>query len=374
MSPQGKFHIAICAAGVLLNVALAWNVFLPNAWQGRNDFLGFYAGARLAGSENLYQRESVRQEHLSASGETGEIQYGRLPAYALALKPLAGLPYGRAYAVWETLQVAALLGFILLWPGVDLAAKCLLCTWSLPAFVSLFNGQDDLLLLLWVALSARLLGRGRPLAAGVVLALFAASKFHLFTLVPIVLLAQRRWRVLAGAALSGCGLLAISFAAAGRNWPLGLYKLVTDSRVSTGLGHMPNLHSLLGALPFSFPLQMAASLLLAAGVYRASRNTGSFEVAIGLALGGGVLVGYHAYLHDGVLFLPLLMALHAAAAPYARIPAVMLITPLPWCVLQLTRPFPIAAQVLIVICLLGAIGMLWQTRSASRLPEPVASQ
>ena len=355
-----KAEAAICVLGVLVNVALACNLFLPNAWSGRNDFLGFYAGARLAGSTHLYDRASVQAEHVNAIGETGEIQYGRLPVYALALKPLGWLPYRTAYAAWEIVLVAAFLGFLVWWPSQAELPKWFIGCWSLPAFVSLFNGQDDLLLILWVALGARLLRSGKPLAAGFVLTFFAASKFHLFLMVPLVLVAQRRWRMLAGSVISGCCLLAASFAVAGWNWPLGLYALLTDSRISTGLDHMPNLHSLLVRTPFSLPLQIGVSVALAAAVYLAARGSRSFEGAIGLALAAGVLVGYHGYVHDGTLFLPALIAFFGAAAVYIRIPLMLLITPIPWCVLHLTRPLSGLAQLLLVGFVLGCVA--WMRR------------
>jgi Glycosyltransferase family 87 len=353
-----KVEIAICALGVVLNIALACNLFLPNAWAGRNDFLGFYAGTRLAGTGNLYNRDRVREEQLKAVGESGEIQYGRLPAYAMALKPLGWLPYRAAYAAWEVLLTGAFLAFLILWPSPAPFRRWFIGCWSLPAFIALFNGQDDLLLLLPVALSARLLRAGKSFAAGMVLGLFAASKYHLFTMVPLILVAQRRWRMFAGAALSGCCLLGASFAVEGRGWPAGLYSLLTDSRVSTGLNHMPNLHSLLAGAPFSLFLQIAASLLLATGVYLAAHNSFSFESALGLALGAGVLIGYHGYVHDGALFLPALIAFSGAAAAYARIPAILLITPIPWCILHLTKPFPVLAQLLLLTCVVGGIAWL----------------
>jgi hypothetical protein len=148
----------------------------------------------------------------------------------------------------------------------------------LLAFIALFNGQDDLFLLLWMALS-------------------------------FALLAQ-----------------------------------LTDSRINPGMDHMPNLHSLFAGAPFSLSLQIAASLLLAAGVYLAARRNLSFESALGLALGAGLLAGYHGYVHDGALFLPALIGFSSAAAAYARIPAILLITPIPWCILQLTKPFPVVTQ------------------------------
>ena len=134
------------------------------------------------------------------------------------------------------------------------------CCRSPPDFIALFNGQDDLILVLFVALSAYLLRAGKPLAAGMALALFAASKFHLFTLVPLVLLAQRQWRMFACLAVSGSSALAISLAATSWSWPIGLYKLCTDTRASAGLDPMPNLHSLLAGAPFSFPIHLAIAL------------------------------------------------------------------------------------------------------------------
>jgi hypothetical protein len=367
MAARGE--IAICALGVILNITVACNLFLPNAWTGRNDFLGFYAGARLAGGSNLYNRESIRAEHLNAVGETGEIQYGRLPAYALVLKPLGWLPYRTAYVTWEILLATAFIGFVVLWPNSAASSKWLICCWSLPAFVSLFNGQDDLLLLFWVALAARLLRAGRPFAAGAVLAFFPASKFHLFLLVPVVLIAQRRWRMVAGGAISACCLLLISFASAGRNWPLGLYALLTDSRISTGLDHMPNLHSLLAGAPFSLSLQISVSVLLVVWFYLAVRNSNAFETAIALALAAGVLVGYHGYVHDGTLFLPGLIAFFGATAAYTRIPALLLVTPIPWCVLHLVKPFPGLTQLLLLAFVLG--GIAWLRRGNAENEDPI---
>jgi len=352
--------IGACAAGVLLNVWLACNLYLPGAWQGRNDFLGFYAGARLAGGPHLYDRDSIRAEHLRAVGETGEIQYGRLPCFAFFLKPLARLPYYRAAAIWEIMSAVAFARFIAMWPGAAPATRWVLGCWSLPAFVSIFGGQDDLILLLWTALSARLLRAGKPFAAGMVLAL-CASKFHLFLLVPVVLIAQCRWRMLRGLAAGLAVLLAISFGVAGLAWPWNFYQMLADARISTGLRHMPNLHSLLAdAGQFSLPLQIAAGLALAAGVFLAARAARSFEASLGVALMAGVLAGFHGYLADGALLLPGLMALSGAAAAYVRWPTVLLVMPIPWALLQLPTPLPAVMQLLILSAACG--GMVWLTR------------
>jgi hypothetical protein len=150
------------------------------AWQqGRNDFLGFYAGARLVGGPNLYDREAVQAIQLQTVGRVGEIQFGRLPCYAFFMKPLTWLTYRTANAVWFVLLVAAFAGFIALWPRATASHRWLIGCWSLPAVASCFNGQDDVVLLFWVALAARLLRAEKPAVAGMVLAL-CASKFNLF--------------------------------------------------------------------------------------------------------------------------------------------------------------------------------------------------
>jgi len=340
-----------CAAGALLNIWLTCSLFLPNdEWKGHNDFLSFYAGARLVGSPKLYDRDAVRDVHLQAIGKTGEVEYLRLPCYALFLKPLGSLPYHTAYTLWTVLLALAFAGFIALWPGVDATTRWLICCCSLPPFVSLFNGQDDLVLLLWTALAARLLRCGRSVAAGMALAL-CASKFHLFGLVPVVILAQRRWRMAGGAALSGCVLLALSFAAAGKSWPLSYYAALADERISMGLAHMPNLHSLFGIGWFGLPLQIAAALALTSGLFLAARSTSDFERPLALALVAGVLVGFHDWLSDGALFLPALMIFSTASyarLPVLALPAIALITPIPWVFLQLPKPLPAVTQLLIV--------------------------
>jgi hypothetical protein len=350
---------------VLLTVWLISRFFGLDAWQqGRNDFLGFYAGARLVGGPDLYNRDAVQAIQLQAVGGVGEIQFGRLPFYALVLKPLTWLPYGTAHAVWFALLAAAFAGFIALWPGAATPLRWLIGCWSFPAFVSLFNGQDDVVLLLWVALAARLLRAQKPAVAGMVLAL-CASKFHLFALVPVVILAQRRWRMMGGAVFGGCVLLALSFAAAGWSWPAGYLSVLAHPGMSTSLDHMPNLHSLFGS-GVGLPIQIAADALVALGLFLAARSTSDFEGPVALALVAGVLVGFHAYLSDGVLFLPALFIFSTVG--YARFPAMALITPFPWILLQFHRPVPAVTQ-LLILALAGA-GFLWIGKGHKEIGRP----
>ena len=188
------------------------------------------------------------------------------PCYAWALKPLGWLPYHTAYVVWEVLLLAAFVGFITLWPGVGTARRWLVCCWSLPAFVSLVNAQGmTSCCCSGPQFAARLVRAKKPWVAGMVLAL-CASKFHLFGLVPLVILAQRRWRMAGGVVFGASVLLALSFAVAGQNWPLSYFAVLTHPGMSTGLDQMPNLHSLLGT-SVGMPVQIALGLIIAACLF-----------------------------------------------------------------------------------------------------------
>jgi len=122
-----------------------------------------------------------------------------------------------------------------------------------------------------------------------------------------------------------------------------LFAVLANPEMSTGADHMPNLHSLFWGLGAAgMPLQIAAALLLVAGLFLAARATSDFEAPLALALVTGVLVGFHGYLADGALFLPALFIFSTAG--YARVPALVLTVPIPWLLLQCPRPWPVVAQ------------------------------
>ena len=331
--------IWLSLAGAALNAWLACALFLPGAWMGRNDFLSFYSGARLAGTARLYDAPAARRIQADAIGESfPAVGYTRLPYFALLLKPLAALPYRAAYAVWLCCSAAAFIGFALLWPAG--ARKWPLLCWSLPAWVALFNGQDVGFLLLFVAAAAALSRRGRDFAAGAALALCAA-KFHLFLLLPVVVVAQRRWNMLAGTATGGAVLAALSFAAAGPAWPRQYLADLADPTLDAGLTHMPGLRAFYGGIPGAGYIQAAILLALAALVWLIARRHKSFEQPLAIALAAGISGAFHAYLADCALLLPAILTL------WPRGRAVALATPVPWFLLQMPPLFAALPRLLI---------------------------
>ena len=296
------------ALPALLGVAVLAAVWWPvrgTVIHGANDFLSFYAGARLAGTPELYGNpERVWQVQEEMAGmASGVLQFLRLPWVAAALWPLGLLPYTAAYAVFQALSLGALAAFLALWPKPRLTVA-LACAWSVPLSFVLAQAQDVTFLLLWVALAWRWHEK-RPWAAGAVLALCSA-KFHLFLLLPLLIVGQRRWRMGGGLLAGGAALAAVSFAVAGASWPATYAATLTDPRINPGETFMPTLRGLVAAWPHAVVWEVVLGLAALAAVWRAVRR-GDFMAGMGAVLVGGLLVARHAYLADLALLIPALV-------------------------------------------------------------------
>lgn len=321
----------VIAVAPLVLLALGFVLFRGFQYDiagGANDFLMFYAGGRLAGTSHLYNPDRIHAVQIESAGRTGEaLLFTRLPFLAAFLWPLAQLPYRTAYLVWEALSLGALAGFVALWRRPSLAVALLASCSFVPVLIGLANGQDVTFLLLWIALSATLVERGRPLAAGLVLSLCAA-KFHLFLLAPVLVWRQRQRRFGLGLAAGVAALAVLSFATAGPDWPWQYYEVLTSAVVHPRIAHMPNLHGLLAGLRYAPLLQGLATAGIVWAHWRIVRRR-SFRYGLAATLAGGILISYHAYLSDCVLLLP--SGLEVASSTgwkSVRFLAVLVITPL----------------------------------------------
>ncbi|MFB3778301.1 MAG: glycosyltransferase family 87 protein [Bryobacteraceae bacterium] len=294
---------AICCFALLAIAALA----IPYARDGRSDFLSFYAGARLAGTADLYSVSRVYeiQQKYGTPGEV--IAFTRLPHQAALLWPLGLLPYEIAQYAWQALNLLALLGFVWLW--AERAVFLPLCCFYFPVWISFYSSQDVPLVLLGVGMAAFLLRRNRHFAGGLVLAL-CAIKFHLFLLLPLLVAGKRLWRFGGGFLAGALTEVAISFwAGGGWDWPLRYAALLRMNEAAEGsVGRMINLNGLLHGIPHSGVWLALASAAVAWGTWRVIRRS-PMEVAVGAMLCGGVLVGMHAYMVDACFLLPLFISL-----------------------------------------------------------------
>jgi hypothetical protein len=320
----------------------------PRIFGGINDFLSFYTGARLAGSPEQFNAEAYIREQIRATRWSSPAEiFIRLPVFAMLLRPLGKMEYLRAYYLWQTMSLGAFAAFSMVWPFRDRALLMLAACWSFPLFACLAGGQDIAFALLFLAIAWRL-APSRALAAGAVLAL-VALKFHLFLLVPVFLIAQRRWRMLAGASLTGGAILAACFAAAGAHWVPRYARFVLQGQTSANVRIMPNLHGLLDGLPHALAWEIASAVVVAIAVGWIARHT-SFSVGLSVALVGSLLTSQHAWAADVLLLLPALLTLAVEVPrPPLRVLCVLLLSPLPF----LVRPVvPLAAPVPLLLAAL----------------------
>ncbi len=329
--PRG-FSWAACVAGIAL-------VLFPAIWfsrahivSGADDFLALYGGARLAGTSHLYDPAFIKQEEIQSTGMTGSVMlYIRLPWLALALWPLSRLPYVPAHAIWLLLRLVAVCGFILVWPYTTRSLTAIICCWSMPLALALTNGQDAPLLLLWLAFSERFQNSDRPFLAGAILALCTA-KFHLFLLLPLLYLIHRRWLVITGFSVGSGVLLALSFVAAGREWPVGYFRVLQFPDISPSRWFMPNIH---GFVPSGAPEWMAMAAVAAGAI--AAMLMLDYVSGLAIALAGGLLLSYHAYFQDALVLIPAILIGLDRATALVRTAAGALATPIPWILMVLWR-------------------------------------
>jgi Glycosyltransferase family 87 len=331
---------------------------------GQNDFLQLYAGTKLVGTPELYDPAASRRVHRESVGaELESVYYSRPPFYAFLVKPLASMPYLTAYWVFEAISFAAFAVFLAMFlPACrELLLFSSLC---LPLLSNFLAGQDVTLPLVFASAAIFAMRGGRDFLAGILFAL-CAVKPHLFVLVPLVLVIHRRWRVLAGGAVGGATLVAISFLAAGRHWPEQYLALLRNPELHPGAEHMPNLRGLVfGLTGGEHPaLQWTLIAMVAALVCYIAWRTADLELALAFSIAGGLLAGYHAYLQDCLLLL-LVFALVISKSKSKLLRSIIALAVLPPVFLFLLagQPYNVAVPLMLLV-FLGAGA--WEARDGS---------
>lgn len=350
MKPLSPGAHAALATFLLCLATVAYTHHMPDFARfrlGINDFLPLYTDARMAGTDHMYDIEAGYREQDQAAGThiVGAFNV-RLPWQALLLAPLARLPYHWAYWIWVGLNLAGFAAFVLVW-----LLPHDLVLWGatfFPVAAALIVGQDGILLALALAGVLRLAASGRDAAAGLLLALCTA-KPHLFLLVPLALIAHRRWRIVSSAALGTVGLLILGTAAAGRDWPERLWLVI---KTATGAARVyamppPNL--------FQFGVNavtIACAVALAAAFGVIAWRTRSLEAGIAAAVVGSFLIAPHTAIYDLPLLLVALPALPLTS--YATWMRYALLTPLPYWGILRGMPWSLALPLMllgVLVCL-----------------------
>jgi GT2 family glycosyltransferase len=338
------------AAGAGIGSFLVWTYYWINIVRGSlqgPDFFSFYSAARLyvtKGGTAVYDLAQQKQMELQVTGHSANgfivLPYFHPPYYTLLIAPLSALTYRQAYLAMAAFNI--LLGVILITllvrssisvHGRGAIVASALIAGFFPLFVTVLQGQSDLVVLVPLAGSYVAWARGRHGWAGALSAL-ALAKPQLLLLIPVLFLARRAWRALAAFAgvVAALGLLsALTFGlsavgtylfevgtwAIGGRLPTGGELVYTDSAAYS-------LRNILEALPgigkvVAFAVLIALLALVALSLsWRPNKPRLDFAVAIAASL----VLSPHQNVHDlALLVIPGFALADLALAGQLRWPA-----------------------------------------------------
>jgi len=201
------------AAGAGIGSLAFWTVYWFSFVRGSlrgPDFFNFYAAAKLfitGGGAAVYDIAQQRQVELQITGADPSrfivLPYFHPPYYTLLIAPLAYLDYRSAYYVMAAVNVALVVALIAILVTTSLRVHgrgwlvaSAMIGGFFPLFVTVLQGQSDLVVLVPLAGAYASWARGRYAMAGALSAL-ALAKPQLLLLIPILFIARRAWRALA---------------------------------------------------------------------------------------------------------------------------------------------------------------------------------
>jgi len=376
--PGGRRRVlgARLMAGIgIIVVMVAFQIAMASTFHvGFGDFGSFYTAARIAATGRL---ADLHSEALQARVEAPYIPAGwhaiycvRLQAWAAVLLPFGLLPFKASFIAWLAVQGLILIaGWI--WAarrfGIDAAV---LASMFLPALLGIVFGQDPVFWFGFVLLSWILFERGKPFGAGMSLGL-CIVKPQLILLVPVALIIQRRWRMLAGF-LSGCAVVVGGSMLLGGWNTLPRYAAFLG-RVSAagamGLRHEREMDVSAILISAGFPIVLRFALIAAVAVALlvACRRSG-WEFGLSAAMFSAFLVAPHTETYDTTcLMVAAWLMVFLAKTRLVRTLAAFFFTPLPWLLQLLDRPWT-GVPALLLLCLLMALA--WeQLRAATPAPR-----
>jgi hypothetical protein len=195
----------------------------------------------------------------------------RVPWTLFLLLPFALLPYAVAFLAFAALSVVLTAGALGAWARWMRAPPLVGVTFvlaglaSFPLLRTLQLGQYSAITFAAVTAALLALWRGQEIGAGLAL-LGATLKPHLIILLPLGLLAERRWRAIGAGAAGLLVLAALSTLVLGLQWPGAYLHLLGLSGFTEGVEQMQNWRGLFeSTLGLSGPvLTILMALALAA--------------------------------------------------------------------------------------------------------------
>ena len=338
------------AAGVGVGSLLFWVGYWFTFVRGNlagPDFFSFYAAARLyveRGGSAVYDLVLQRQFELQVTSQAPDrfivLPYFHPPYYTFLIAPLAFLSYRDAYyamAAFNVLLAAALM-VILVRNSLRIHGRAAIVATAMiagffPLFVTVLQGQSDLVVLVPLAAAYTAWARGRLGWAGIFSAL-ALAKPQLLLLIPLLFIARRAWRALAGfaavigalgvvsAAGFGPGVL-VNYLGAVGTWaidgklPTGGQLVYTDTAVYS-------LRNILEALPGGGKAVALVILLLLVALVALSLSwrPDKPRLDFALAVAASLVLSPHQNVHDlALMIIPGFALADLALAGQLRWPA-----------------------------------------------------
>ena len=334
-----------------------------------HDFLNLYTGGRMA-FEGRWADLHDPAAQLEVEKRYRHVDplrpFVRPAFYAAILAPLAALKFETAFWVSMSLWIF-LLSACCWWATRAFHPDALvLGSLFLPAWLGIAHGQDCVLPLLIMACSYALAERNKPFTAGAVAGLLVV-KFHLAVLFPVLLLVQRRWRMLGGFCGVAFACAAVSVALVGIDGSRKYIALITSNDIpllSPGRQLMVNAAGMLMNFGVeNTPVEVMLAVV-AAGCAVVAAWRGSWML-YPAAAAGALFVMPHTYAYDAAFLLPGLWAVvYRAHARVTKALAVALCTPIPYGLNLADAPWPAVTPLLLLILL----GCLAAERLPGRLP------
>jgi len=346
---------------IVVVMAILWFALgariVPQARQ--HDFLNLYAGGTMAlhgPFHQIYNPDAQLQtERQFVPQLPALVPFVRPPFYALALTALAAIPFRWALGAWLALQVTAYVA-VLAWGKSRWGPDALLFgAIFLPAALGIASGQDCVFMVAIVAGVVALQERAKETAAGAVLAL-GLIKFHLFVAWPLILLVQKRWRMLFGGAVVALAEILLSFFLVGSSGLADYVDLLRNpgiARLSPSPELMINVHALtlnLGGNQVYLRLLLVMSVL---GLAIAVSLRAPFRNAVLAASVASLLVSPHVYGYDAALLLPsLCFVLFETRSTLPKLLAVFLCSPIPYLLNLAGFPWRMTTPLCLILLLL----------------------
>jgi hypothetical protein len=251
----------VCATTILLCLVLLVVMFVTSDG-GRSyfgpqlgaDFAGFYNAGRILNlpgpdAERLYDRKFQDQMyHELLPNLPAEVvnPFVHPPLVAFLFRPLALFPYELAFAIWLVITAALYIGgFLLLWRALPTLSSsdrfdALLIALAFEPFIMecWIGGQFAAVAFFFLAAATHFELAGRPFRSGTEMGVVLYKPTMLVLFLPLLVVA-RRWKTLAGVAVTGLVMTALSLLLVGERVCLAYPEfLLSFSRTTVGGGDL----------------------------------------------------------------------------------------------------------------------------------------